>query len=410
MVCCISSLFVSLGNDQSNGFLLGSQSSSVSEINPKAGSEARAPRNLESAQNLSELQSYLYPDELVLMYGLQEPDSDCLVIGQTGMRALRLAGRNHLEALVDRYRREIRSRELSFTLARELYDLLLGSIQEIKKSPRITIVADGKLHLLPFEALVGPEGDYLIVSHLVDYSPSATVFCKTRKESATQRGKLPFLGIGDIPQRLGDAFFRLRNVRLNPLPASKDEVISIAELVGNKSIELLGEHATEGALKALPLSDFQILHFALHGISSEGGIKTSALVLAPNPETGEDGFLEASEISDLNLNSDLVVLSGCDTGLGDYLQPDGVVSLARSFLLAGAKTVVASLWGADDYYTRTLMKRFYSHLVQGMDKGSALRLAKLALINFYGREKALPVYWAGFVMIGESSTPVFPEP
>ena len=106
-----------------------------------------------------------------------------------------------------------------------------------------------------------------------------------------------------------------------------------------------------------------------------------------------------------------MVLSGCDTGLGDYLQADGVVvSLARSFLLAGAKTVVASLWGADDYYTRTLMKRFYSYLVQGMDKGSALRLAKLALINFYGREKALPVYWAGFVMIGESSTPVFPEP
>ena len=136
----------------------------------------------------------------------------------------------------------------------------------------------------------------------------------------------------------------------------------------------------------------------------------SALVLAPNPETGEDGFLEASEISDLNLNSDLVVLSGCDTGLGDYLQSDGVVSLARSFLLAGARTVVASLWGADDYYTRTLMKRFYSYLVQGMDKGSALRLAKLALINFYGREKALPIYWAGFVMIGESSTPVFPEP
>ena len=220
------------------------------------------------------------------------------------MRALRLAGRKHIEALVDRYRREIRSRESSFTLARELYGLLLGSIQEIKKSPRITIVADGKLHLLPFEALVVPEGDYLIVSHLVDYSPSATVFCKTRKKSATQRGNLPFLGIGDVPQRLrnGETFFQLRNVRLNPLPASKDEVISISELVGNKSIELLGEHATEGALKALPLSEFQILHFALHGISSEGGPRTSALVLAPNSETGEDGFLEASEISDLNLN------------------------------------------------------------------------------------------------------------
>ena len=411
MVCCISSLFVSLGSEQSNGFFLDSRPSNVSEFTP--GSEARASRDLGHAQDVSELRSYLYPDELVLMYRLQEPNSECLVIGKTSVRTLTLPGRKHIEALVDRYRREIRSKDSAFTLARELYGLLLGSIQEIKKSPRITIVADGKLHLLPFEALVGPEGDYLIVSHLVDYSPSATVFSMTRRESATRRGKLPFLGIGDVPTRRlqnGEAFFGLKNARLNPLPATKDEIMAISELVGNRSIQLLGEHATEGALKALPLSEFQILHFAVHGISSEGGPNRSALVLASNPETGEDGLLEASEISDLNLNADLVVLSGCDTGLGDFVQADGVANLARSFLLAGAKTVVASLWGADDYYTRTLMKRFYSYLVQGMDKGSALRLAKLALINFYGREKALPVYWAGFVMIGESSTPVFPEP
>ena len=411
MVCCIPSLFVSLGSEQSNGFFLDSRPSNVSEFTP--GSEARASRDLGHAQDVSELRSYLYPDELVLRYRLQEPNSECLVIGKTSVRTLTLPGRKHIEALVDRYRREIRSKDSGFTLARELYGLLLGSIQEIKKSPRITIVADGKLHLLPFEALVFPEGDYLIVSHLVDYSPSATVFCMTRRKSATRRANLPFLGIGDVPQTLrnGETFFQLKNVRLNPLPASKDEVIAISELVGNRSIQLLGEHATEAALKALPLSEFQILHFALHGISSERMASRSALVLAPNSETGEDGLLEASEISDLNLNADLVVLSGCDTGRGDPLQADGVVTnLARSFLLAGAKTVVASLWGADDYYTRTLMKRFYSYLVQGMDKGSALRLAKLALINFYGREKALPVYWAGFVMIGESSTPVFPEP
>jgi len=414
VVCyCISSLLVSLGNEQSNGFFLGSRPSTVSEIASKAGSEARAPRDLGLAQDVSELQSYLYPDELVLIYRLQEPNSECLVIGQTSVRTLTLSDQTHIEALVDRYRREIQSKDSGFTLARELYGLLLGSIQEIKKSPRITIVADGKLHLLPFEALVGPEGDYLIVSHLVDYSPSATVFSMTRRESATRRGKLPFLGIGDVPPRSlrdGGAFFEFKNARLNPLPATKDEIMAISELVGNRSIQLLGEDATEGALKALPLSEFQILHFAVHGISSEGRPNRSALVLASNPETGEDGLLEASEISDLDLNADLVVLSGCDTGLGDFVQADGVANLARSFLLAGAKTVVASLWGADDYYTRTLMKRFYSYLVQGMDKGSALRLAKVTLINFYGREKALPVYWAGFVMTGESSTPVFAEP
>jgi CHAT domain-containing protein len=216
----------------------------------------------------SELQSYLYPDELVLIYRLQEPNSECLVIGQASVRTLTLTDQTHIEALVDRYRREIRSKDSGFTLARELYGLLLGSIQEIKRSPRITIVADGKLHLLPLKLSSALAGDYLIVSHLVDYSPSATVFSMTRRESATRRGKLPFLGIGDVPPRSlrnGGTFFELKNARLNPLPATKDEIMAISELVGNRSIQLLGEHANEGALKALLLSEFQILHLPFTG-------------------------------------------------------------------------------------------------------------------------------------------------
>ena len=286
-------------------------------------------------------------------------------------------------------------------------------------------MADGKLHMLPFESLVGPDAEHLIVSHLVDYTPSATVLFLMRTEAAAERGNLPFLGIGDIPARKKDggpaaAFqrssqkekdrrpFPLETVRLSSLPASRDEVMALSDLIGAKSVQMVGEKATEAALKAQPLSEFRILHFAVHGVSSEQFPGKSALVMAPDPALNEDGLFEAWEISRLRLSSDLVVLSACDTGLG-HLEIEGVSNLASSFLVAGAKTVVASLWSADDYFSRTLMKQFYSYLVQGMDKGSALRLAKLALIDLYGRNKAVPFFWAGFVMIGESSTPIFPE-
>ena len=362
---------------------------------------------------------------------LQEPASSCLVIGKRQAKGISLSGRRHIEDLVDRYRHEISSRTPAFALAKELYDCLLGQVPDLKKTPRITIVADGKLHMLPFESLVGPDAEHLIVSHLVGYTPSATVLFLMRTETAAKRGSLPFLGIGDVrvlslakrrdamptvtfPRSSQEEKDRpalpLKPVRLTPLPASRDEVMALSELIGTKSVQLLGEEATEAALKAQPLSEFRILHFAVHGVSSDTLPGKSALVMAPDPTLNEDGLFEAWEISRLRLHSDLVVLSACDTGLGHLLEIEGVSNLASSFLVAGAKTVVASLWSADDYFTRTLMKQFYSYLVQGMDKGSALRLAKLALIDLYGSNKAVPFFWAGFVMIGESSTPIFPEP
>ena len=156
--------------------------------------------------------------------------------------------------------------------------------------------------------------------------------------------------------------------------------LALSDLIGTKSVQLVGEKATEAAVKAQPLSEFRILHFAVHGVSSEQFPGKSALVMAPDPTLREDGLFEAWEISRLRLHSDLVVLSACDTGLGHLLEIEGVSNLASSFLVAGAKTVVASLWSADDYFTRTLMKQFYSYLVQGMDNQSDLLNEKLSAL------------------------------
>lgn len=115
----------------------------------------------------------------------------------------------------------------------------------------------------------------------------------------------------------------------------------------------------------------------------------------------EDGLLQPREIMALPIHADLVTLSACETAAGKIQGIEGVASLVRAFLLAGARGVVASLWKADDRFTAALMTRFYTHLATGMDTAAALRTAKLDLIRRYG-DRAHPYYWAGFTFTGDS--------
>ena len=187
------------------------------------------------------------------------------------------------------------------------------------------------------------------------------------------------------------------------LPGSKEEVVSVADIVRDGSELLLEQQATESAFKAEPLRDFRMIHLAVHGIADKQFPDRAALVLGTSPTSQEDGLLQVREIRDLSLRADLVTLSACDTGNGRLLGQEGIASLERAFLLAGAKSVLASLWTADDIFTTALMKRFYQHLVDGQDKGQALRQAKLDLLEKFG-DSALPIYWAGFVLVGEASS------
>ena len=104
----------------------------------------------------------------------------------------------------------------------------------------------------------------------------------------------------------------------------------------------------------------------------------------------------------MRLNADLVTLAACDGVSGKVEGQEGVASLARPFLVAGARSVVANLWGANDEFSRTLMKRFYTRLATGQDVGSALRQAKLEMIDLFGY-RATPYLWGGFIVMGDST-------
>lgn len=131
----------------------------------------------------------------------------------------------------------------------------------------------------------------------------------------------------------------------------------------------------------------------------------SALVLGEDPKKQQDGLLQAREIRNLRLNADLITLSACDTGAGRLRGEEGIASLERAFLYAGARSVLASLWTASDPYAMALVEHFYRHLAAGQDEGAALREAKLDLIKEF-RYEAVPFYWAGFNLVGEASAAV----
>ena len=368
---------------------------------------------------LRTVQSLLGRDEMLLEYVLGDAQSYCLQITRASAVVLVIpSGRKRIEMLVTDYLRGVRSRERNISAGGELFRLLLEPAIEKSSMTKISVVPDGSLHLLPFDALKTPDEKYVLEKYVVTYTPSATVLHLLRQSRPADRPGMNFLGIGDViyprptaatssanidPENDGPDFFNVNAVTFPDLPGSRQELTAVAGIIKGEKQLLLGPNATEGAFKAAPLSDYSIIHFAVHGLGNAQFPDRAALVLGSSPSRGEDGLLQVREIRDLPLRADLVVLSACDTGNGRLLGEEGIASLERAFLLAGAKAVIASLWTTDDTYTIALMRRLYQHLVAGIDKGLALRQAKADLLQQFG-DQALPVYWAGFTLVGDSST------
>ena len=373
---------------------------------------------------LTQVQDSLKSDEVLLEYVLDEPNSFCISVTRTSASLLVLpAGRKEIEKLVQRYVDEIRAKKTGAEEAKQLYVSLVQPIPETSAGKRFIVAPDGILNLLPFEALQDSQGQYLLTSTVISYAPSATVLDALRRRDKEQESPRPFLGVGDVAYenqggkgnripasetlrgRFVRGFADFVGMPLHDLPQTREEVENISKIVGKDAETLFGASATESAFKKEPLNEFRVLHLAVHGFADPQYPERSALVLGADPKAGEDGLLQVREIKKLRLNAELTTLSACDTGVGKLQGEEGVSDLAEAFLAAGAKTVVASLWSADDTFASALMERFYQRLALGEKTSLALRGAKLDLLTKYG-EQVSPFYWAGFVAIGDASTPI----
>jgi len=366
---------------------------------------------------LSRVESALATDEVLLEYVLNEPESYCLEIEHSGTRIVKLPGRNQIEKQVQMAIDETKKPSPNPDAAAiRLYTSVIAPVASvIATKPRIIVVADGSLYDLPFEVLSSRPGAYLLASHVITYAPSATVYAMLAEEKPPTT-PLPVLAIGtgndgqlaEAKSTSGTPFGNLnREVfetdlsHLAPLSAANGEARLVAELLGPGGVVLTGPAATESALKKQPLEQFRVLHFAVHGLISTKFPERSALVLYPDPASGEDGFWQAREVARTTLNAELVTLSACDVGSGRLVGEEGVANLVRPFLMSGARTVVSNIWESNDDFTRGLMREFYTRLAAGFDKGTALQQAKLAMIQKFGTD-ATPRLWGGFIMVGES--------
>ncbi|MEM7553548.1 MAG: CHAT domain-containing tetratricopeptide repeat protein [Cyanobacteria bacterium P01_A01_bin.84] len=288
----------------------------------------------------------------------------------------------------------------------KLHQLLIEPIaRHLPKNSneRIVFIPHDSLFLVPFPALIDENGDYLIEKHTILTAPAIQVLGLTHKQKR-RLGRLDFtslksqdsLVVGNpVMPRVG-----IPPKQLYQLPGAEKEARKIAKILNTKA--LTGKQATkETILKRIPTA--KIIHLATHGLLDDFDERVpGALALTPNSKVigskTNEGLLTATEIINLNINADLVVLSACDTGRGK-ITSDGVIGLSRALITAGTPSVIVSLWSVPDAPTAELMTEFYRQLKLTGDKAQSLRHAMLKLKEKY---PDTPRKWAAFTLIGEA--------
>lgn len=336
------------------------------------------------------LQGLLGPGETMLVYHLAEPRSARWTVTHTGVQAARLPGRAAIEARLRRLRQAIVRKEDHAPAARQLAATL---IPPTLAGRRLIVAADGVLESAPFSLLWPGE---------IAFLPSPTALALRRQERPPAGTRV------DI---LADPVFSPQDERVpasdRPVPAgvpprlrfSRGEAEAIAALAPQRRVAF-GADAHRGFL--LAARDAGIVHLATHTLLDSQYPELSALVLSQYDAQGRpaDGLVRLGEIFNLSLQARLVTLSACRSAHGTDLPGEGLMSLTRGFLYAGAGAVLASLWDVDDRATAELMRRFYrAYLVQKLPLPAALRAAQHSLRAAPGWEH--PYYWAGFTLQGE---------
>jgi CHAT domain-containing protein/tetratricopeptide (TPR) repeat protein len=363
------------------------------------------------------------PGEAYFAYSVGKEKSHAFVVTRKGLKIFDLPARGILHQQVSAYRRAISDQQnRDFRLGRELFKELVSPGLEpgLKK---IVFIPDDILNLLPFETLLtrAESNSWLIRDYMISYAPSLSslrVLRQRHRNGPKPRGDL--LAIGDTTygsEGSGkgtiagpDILYGLGTspgISLTPLKYSGLEIQNIARLFNHKKVMILEkENATKRRLRSLSLADYRIIHFAVHSVIDDKKPARSAIVLSFNPDQAEDGLLQTRDIYNLKLNADLVTLSACQTGLGQFIRGEGIEGLSRPFFYAGSSSVLMSLWAVNDQATSQLMERFYRHLRGSESLMEALRNAKLELIS--SGALSHPYYWAGFIISGSADIRPFP--
>jgi CHAT domain-containing protein len=253
---------------------------------------------------------------------------------------------------------------------KSLYQELIAPVRDLLRVPHLVFAPHGLLHYVPFHALHDGES-YLTARYSISYAPSAGIYALCHDKQANSVGPCLILGVPD-----------------SQAPFIRDEVEALASILPDSQL-FTESAATEGVLRTQGAIS-RIVHIATHGYFRQDNPMFSSIRLG-------DSYLSLYDLYHLKLPAELVVLSGCATGLNVVTPGDELLGLVRGLFQAGAQSLVLSLWDVHDQSTREFMISFYKHLLEGLAKPAALQTAMAGLRERYPH----PYYWAPFVLIGK---------
>ncbi|MEG4444159.1 CHAT domain-containing protein, partial [Microcoleus sp. AT9_B4] len=391
---------------------------------------------------LPEIQKQILDENTILLqYSLGKNRSHLWVVTSTGLTTYELPKQVDIETAAVAFRTAVTSpiqRDIPQKVARasaNLSQLILQPAAAQLANKRLLIVPDGVLHYTPFPALTLPQtagqntNVPLISEHEIITLPSASTLAILRQNYGDRKPPDQTLAILADPVFSPDDYrikekispatpekLEANNLGLNRslrasnrqwppdrLPFTRQEAQKISSLFPSASTrQILDFDASRTTATDGNLANYQIIHFATHGLANSKNPELSGIVMSTVDDKGNlvNGFLRLTDIFNLKLAANLVVLSACQSGMGQNVKGEGMVGLTRGFMYAGAQRVAVSLWSVDDEGTAVLMQNFYQKMMQQkLAPAAALRAAQIEMMQ---QEKwQSPYYWAAFTLQGE---------
>jgi CHAT domain-containing protein len=285
-----------------------------------------------------------------------------------------------------------------------LFSWLIEPVIDELANCKLIIVPHNELNLIPFEILINnnsaiaDSGDYKTLDYLIRHSPvsyaySGTLLFDNNPERKPSKNLAFFLpSYSQINEGNSKNLLKMRD-----LIGAKQEVDDIRKLTGGDLF--IGDQATEAHFRS-DGPKYEIIHIASHTLLNDQIPTLSCLVLNPDSGNRDDGLLHSYELYQLQLDAQLVILSGCNTGMGKLQMGEGLLSLARSFFYTGVRSVIYTQWPVADKSSAKLMTGFYGELIKGKGLEEALQSAKLNFLADADPVKSHPYYWTSYVIVG----------
>lgn len=374
-----------------------------------------------SLASVASIQQSLPDKTLLIEYFTTREKLYAFVLSKNQLKMLALSSGTPFKKIIRKYARSIKMRKRAPDFAKASYEayqyLITPLAPYLAGKDQLIVIADGKLLGVPFEALISSvpselfasfdKLDFLLKKYRFSYHYSANLMMQPMLRKQPLK-RCAFLGIAPVFTKNQESASRNDETGKQPqaLPYTEKEIDKITEIFKQnrqtQTKSILHQKATEASFKTIG-HKYRYVHLATHSITNSRHPELAYIQFEPTPDNQNnynEGKLYANEIYALNLNADLVVLSSCESGSGKIERGEGMMGLNRSFLYAGARHVMYSLWRVKDKPTSELMINFYKHLiVNKLPFNKALQRTKLEYIKKYPTKR--PHDWSGFLIIGQ---------